>query len=117
MQRHLWCTFTPPPPPFHTLIIMFQVEPKSHVLQKYSQAARGRFLSIPDTRKFGRQVLEALNFLLEKGFVLGKRQSVVSFKEGGSSALCNYELHEMVLCLSAGHVHAGNVMVEEGVCK
>jgi len=53
--------------------LIYRVEPKSHVLQKYSQPAKGRFLSIADIRKFGRQVLEALNFLLEKGFVLGRR--------------------------------------------
>ncbi len=46
------------------------------VLQKYgqSQATRSRVLSVPDIAKYGRQVLEALVFLSEKGFPLGKSE-------------------------------------------
>ncbi len=42
------------------------------VLQKYGQPARSRALSLPDIAKYGRQVLEALVFLSEKGFPLGE---------------------------------------------
>lgn len=41
------------------------------VLQKYGQPAKARSLGIPDIAKYGRQVLEALIFLSEKGFPLG----------------------------------------------
>ena len=42
------------------------------VLQKYGQPARSRALGLPDIAKYGRQVLEALVFLSEKGFPLGE---------------------------------------------
>ena len=46
--------------------------PQLTVLQKYGHPpARGRLLAIPDIAKYGRQVLEALMFLSEKGFPLG----------------------------------------------
>ena len=42
------------------------------VLQKYGHSTKARVLSIPDIAKYGRQVLEALVFLSEKGFPLGE---------------------------------------------
>ena len=48
-----------------------QVKPNGHVLAKYSQPARNQ-LSLSDVRIYGRQVLEAISFLQEKGYVLGK---------------------------------------------
>ena len=65
----------------HYILTPPQVRPNTPLLQKYVLPAKLRFLSIPDIRKFGRQVLEALHFLSEKGFVLGmifKRENFIS---------------------------------------
>lgn len=60
------------------------------VLHKYGQAARARVLSLPDIAKYGRQVLEALVFLAEKGFPLGKLViiSVAMFLLAGKYLQC-----------------------------
>lgn len=46
--------------------------PKGTALMKYGQAATMRRLSVSNIRLYGRQILEALNFLSEKGFVMGE---------------------------------------------
>ena len=46
--------------------------PKSSTILKYSQPAKVVRLTTVQIQQYGRQVLEALNFLAEKGFVLGK---------------------------------------------
>lgn len=47
-------------------------DPKGTAITKYSVPAKVRKLSMDKMKQYGRQVLEALNFLAEKGFVLGK---------------------------------------------
>lgn len=50
-------------------------QPQANLLQKYgssgSSSAKRVGLSPANIAKYGRQVLEALRFLLEKGFLLG----------------------------------------------
>ena len=45
--------------------------PKGTALAKYSQPASIRRLSLSNIKLYGRQVLEALNFLSQRGFVMG----------------------------------------------
>ena len=48
--------------------------PRGNLLQKYGGSSSGKRvlgLSPADIAKYGRQVLEALRFLFEKGYVLG----------------------------------------------
>lgn len=51
---------------------IYDKSPKSSYMMKYSQPARMVRMTAVRIRQYGRQVLEALNFLAEKGFVLGK---------------------------------------------
>ena len=54
--------------------------PKGTAISKYCQRPGIRKLSINDIKLYGRQVLEALNFLCERGFVMGESER----REGGS---------------------------------
>ena len=47
-------------------------KPQASVLQKYGQSSRTQTLHPEVIAKYGRQVLEALVFLAEKGFPLGE---------------------------------------------
>ena len=47
--------------------------PKTNFLVKYGQSSTTRNLSLANIRQYGRQILEAVNFLYEKGFVMGKQ--------------------------------------------
>lgn len=51
--------------------MIYEKTPKNTAMMKYSQKTRIRKLSINQIKQYGRQVLEALNFLAEKGFVMG----------------------------------------------
>lgn len=51
---------------------IYGMTPKATALLKYGQTATIRRLSVSNIRLYGRQVLEALHFLSERGFVMGK---------------------------------------------
>ena len=53
--------------------------PKNSSLEKYGQPARPGVLKGPQIKQYGRQVLEALNFLIAKGFVAGKYIKCINF--------------------------------------
>ena len=76
------------------------------MLAKYGSHAKLQSLGVSNIRRYGRQVLEALSFLAEKGFVLGILPSV-----------CLTHSHTLTHLLYEGHVHAGNVLVTDGVCQ
>ena len=46
--------------------------PRNNYLAKYGHPARIVQMTPPKIRQYGRQILEALNFLADKGFVMGK---------------------------------------------
>ena len=51
---------------------IYEKTPKNSMMMKYGLRARVRKLTINQIKQYGRQILEALNFLAEKGFVMGK---------------------------------------------
>ena len=51
---------------------IYNKSPKGSTLVKYGQPAKVMRMTATKIKQYGRQVLEALNFLAEKGFVLGK---------------------------------------------
>ena len=59
---------------------IYEKTPKGTAMMKYALKARVRKLSLNQIKQYGRQILEALNFLSEKGFVMGEQDS-----EGGAS--------------------------------
>ncbi len=85
------------------------------VLQKYGQPARSRALSLPDIAKYGRQVLEALVFLSEKGFPLG--ECVCSLFLLWKQLWYTIYYAALLSVWFAGQVHAGNVLLDRGTCK
>ena len=50
---------------------IYEKTPKGTALSKYSVKTRVRKLSLNQIKQYGRQILEALSFLAEKGFVMG----------------------------------------------
>lgn len=52
---------------------IYEKPPRGTALGKYSQPAGTKKLSVDNIKQYGRQVLEALNFLSERGFVMGMR--------------------------------------------
>lgn len=51
---------------------IYGCRPQGHVLKKYGVPQRWRLLGVADVTKYGRQILEGLKFLLDKGFFPGK---------------------------------------------
>jgi PX domain-containing protein kinase-like protein len=62
--------------------------PRGTALSKYGQAASMRRLTPSNIKLYGRQILEALNFLSERGFVMGRctDHTRVWFMHGHASA-------------------------------
>ncbi len=52
--------------------------PKRDYLSKYSQPARTITMTASRIKQYGRQILEALNFLADKGFVMGESETEIS---------------------------------------
>ena len=51
---------------------IYGTTPKGNYLSKYGQPARTIRMTAPKIRQYGRQILEALKFLSDKGFVMGE---------------------------------------------
>lgn len=58
---------------------IYEKTPKGSAVMKYSLKARARKLTLNQIKQYGRQILEALNFLTEKGFVMGTLGSKSEF--------------------------------------
>lgn len=58
--------------------LLCTAKPKQQFMKKYGNPRQYRPLSESDTACFGRQILEVLRFLSEKGLHFGKAQTVFS---------------------------------------
>ena len=66
----------------HASYVFFypQAKPKAHFLKKYCSKKTYNICSIENTKLFGRQILEALTFLHEKGIPYGESGLHVAFR-------------------------------------
>ena len=68
---------------------IYGIAPQANLLQKYGSSSGRRVMGLTPAKiaKYGRQVLEAMRFLFEKGYILGMWYNCVLYQSVGS--ICN----------------------------